>query len=389
MNSPPRVDGDTPRHGPTPSPLDLHVALAVTSWANGGGEQYVRSIYTNGRAMGLRATLIGSMPGWREEGLSHVPINASDKWSTRNHGVRAAALRAGPERRRHLAAIRGLAQETPIDIVHLQYKREQVLLTRQAKKVAPVVWSELGTFPRPGGILGFGLTKAYRRAAQDVDVIVCVSPAVRQDIAKVLAPRPPILTVIENGVDLERFRPADDAERARGRELFNLPPNNPVVLALSRLIGWKQMDLLVRLAPTLPEITFVIAGDGPERARLESLASHNVRLLGHVHDVGGLVRTADCAVICSEPNREGLPGVMLEYAATGLPIVALRGCVPTIYLEASGAIVADASDNLRIAILTALKAGCNQTGLHWAARHDISKSVAEYIDLFSSLRRRT
>ena len=85
----------------------------------------------------------------------------------------------------------------------------------------------------------------------------------------------------------------------------------------------------MRLPPILPQtgrrVQIVIAGEGPERDRLEQLASHlgvtdRVRFLGFRKDVGDLLAACDLVVLPS--LREGLSIALLEAMAAGKPIIA-------------------------------------------------------------------
>ena len=125
---------------------------------------------------------------------------------------------------------------------------------------------------------------------------------------------------IPNGVDVGRFAPA-------GR----FQPASPArtVLFLGRLDAQKGVDILLRawgdVVAQLPETTLAICGDGPEAATLRATAvqagvADHVRLLGAVPDPEMHLRAAVAFVLPSW--HEGLPNVLLEAMATGLPCVA-------------------------------------------------------------------
>jgi glycosyltransferase involved in cell wall biosynthesis len=132
---------------------------------------------------------------------------------------------------------------------------------------------------------------------------------------------------IPNGVDVDRFCPDPKARRqVRGalyvEEAF-------VWLAVGRLSPPKDypsmLHAFARLAEERPEALLLIAGDGPLRTNEEALAhdlglEDRVRFLGIRRDVPELMNAADAYVMSSA--WEGMPNVLLEAGATGLPIVA-------------------------------------------------------------------
>ena len=139
------------------------------------------------------------------------------------------------------------------------------------------------------------------------------------------------VTFVPNGIDPV---PAGDGERVR-REL-GIEPGAPLVGAVAVLRPQKGLELLIRAtavaARSVPRLRVVIAGEGPERARLEALAAElgvagQVTLLGRRSDVPDLLAAFDVAV--SSSWFEGSPLAMMEYMDAGLPIVATRvGGVP-------------------------------------------------------------
>ncbi len=114
-------------------------------------------------------------------------------------------------------------------------------------------------------------------------------------------------------VACDRFRPT-----GRAPEDF--------YLVLSALVPYKRIDRAVEAFRTL-DLPLVIAGDGPERARLESVASSNVRFLGRVDDRTAADLLARCRALVF-PGEEDFGLVPVEAQASGRPVIALgRGGV--------------------------------------------------------------
>jgi glycogen(starch) synthase len=109
------------------------------------------------------------------------------------------------------------------------------------------------------------------------------------------------------------------------------PPESPTIAYAGRLVPAKGVDLLLaaiaRLAPSFPELTLVVAGDGPLRPELEARA----RELGvaALVDFRGWVAPAElpetlagASVVAMPSRREGLPLVAVQAAMAARPIVA-------------------------------------------------------------------
>jgi glycosyltransferase involved in cell wall biosynthesis len=159
---------------------------------------------------------------------------------------------------------------------------------------------------------------------------VCISSLIRQELeeAGVEAER---LWSIPNGVDLERFRPAEPAERAALRASLGLPSEGPLVVYAGRLAPEKGPDVLLsawaRVHCALPSAHLAILGDGTLTGSLHEAAASlglgtSVTFAGAVQDVPAWLRAADVFAL---PSRtEGLPVALLEGMAAGLACVATR-----------------------------------------------------------------
>ena len=145
---------------------------------------------------------------------------------------------------------------------------------------------------------------------------------------------------IYNGVDLEQFRPGD-AETAR-REL-HLPLDRPVILFVGNFYRIKNPLVLPQALARLPAKSFplppvlAMVGGGPLEEDLRRLAER-LNLQDRVIFAGrtqaaGVARYMQAAdVLCLPSKNEGVPNVILEAFASGLPVVASRvGGIPEVH----------------------------------------------------------
>ena len=158
-------------------------------------------------------------------------------------------------------------------------------------------------------------------AAQHAQGMITVCQALKDILVGMGVPDSKVRT-LRNGVDLERFHPTD---RDQCRAELNV--SGRVLLSVGHLISRKGHDLVIRAMPSLPEFSLLVAGDGPERHRLEALAAElgvagRVRFLGSVApaDMTRLYNAGDALILAS--SREGWANVLLEAMACGTPVVA-------------------------------------------------------------------
>jgi glycosyltransferase involved in cell wall biosynthesis len=177
-----------------------------------------------------------------------------------------------------------------------------------------------------------------------------------------------------NGVDLDRYRPDPLAVRER------------TILHVGRLVEKKGTQDLIRAfcraAAAFPDARLLILGDGPLRPQLQAEAqalgyAERIRFAGHTpaEEVARQMRRAWLLAAPSRTARngdgEGLPNVVVEAAATGLPVVATRhaGIPEAVTDGVTGFLVAEADEQrLGDALLRLLADPALQAGFGAAAR---------------------
>lgn len=170
------------------------------------------------------------------------------------------------------------------------------------------------------------------------------------------------IKVIHNGMVA-----ADDVADAQ--------PHEPgLIVTVARLVAWKGVDHLIaavaQLAATQPRAHLLVLGDGPERARLESLAASTpglVTFAGHVprSEVHRQLARAEAFVLASA--YEGLPHVVLEAMSEGCPAVAAgAGGTPEVIRDGVDGLLVPYGDSAALAEALAQIIGSAETRARFA-----------------------
>ena len=174
------------------------------------------------------------------------------------------------------------------------------------------------------------LLMTERVASASANVVVCNSRSLRREVLALHIASASKLVLLgkgsSRGVDLERFHPG----RSPVRKHFGIPEDVPVIGFVGRLTRDKGIpELLEAFAAILreePSARLLLVGwfDAAEdalgvglRARIEG--HPNITCTGFVADTAPYYRAMDLMVLPS--LREGFPNVVLEAAATGIPVV--------------------------------------------------------------------
>jgi glycosyltransferase involved in cell wall biosynthesis len=240
------------------------------------------------------------------------------------HRVAWQARRApGATVAREVLQLRRLLDRVRPDIVHLHSSKAGLAGRLAVRGRLPTLfqphgWSWLAA-PR-GAIRA---TLAWERAAARwTTLFVCVgSGEAEQGHAYGLRGR---YTVVRSGVDLRRFRPADEADRHAARVDLSIPPDAPVAACIGRVTPQKGQDVLLTAWPAVlgrcPDARLVILGGGESRRSLAAQAPPSTLFHDPVRDVRPWYAAADVVVL---PSRwEGLSLTLLEALASGRPVVA-------------------------------------------------------------------
>jgi len=186
----------------------------------------------------------------------------------------------------------------------------------------PVILSAIHSTGWPDGI-----GRLNRMLTPITDAFIAVAASHGEFLANNLKLASDRVAVIPNGVDTQRFAPVSDVAGIR-REL-GISPLDPVVGIVAALRPEKNHELFLemsaRVARQMPNARFLIVGDGPCRATLESRArelgvDRQTRFLGSRNDVPRLLAAFDVFALTS--HIEANPLSILEAMSVGRPVVA-------------------------------------------------------------------
>jgi glycosyltransferase involved in cell wall biosynthesis len=220
-----------------------------------------------------------------------------------------------------------------------------------AGRIPVVITYHAATLVRPGGIIRWLVTLAYR-AAQYLTLartraIIAVSPYVKMTLSKRLAGK---VQVIPNSVS--HVSPQNHVGGKGLVFVANLEPTH----------SWKGLDLILqglviarRSYGITPEL--VVVGDGTDRPRyerhvreldLDGLVRFTGRLVGSERDQ--VVRQAAAQVVYPTTANDGMPTVLLEGWAQGLPVIAAAiGAITTLVDDHHNGVLAAPNDPAALA----------------------------------------
>jgi glycosyltransferase involved in cell wall biosynthesis len=175
------------------------------------------------------------------------------------------------------------------------------------------------------------------------DRVIAISHAVREILVQD-GIRPDRIEIVHSGIDAGLVR---GTEKAGVRAALGLAPGTRIAANVAALVGHKDQATLVAAAGTLheslPDLHWVIAGEGPLRAPLERQIrdaglTGRVHLLGNIGNPWGLIAESDVFVMPS--REEGLGTSVLDAIALDVPVAAtMAGGIPEILGDGAGLLV--------------------------------------------------
>ncbi len=302
----------------------------------------------------------------------------------------------------------GFLRAARADIVH-GYLFGTEIICRLAGRIARtplVIGSERNAnySIRRHHILGLRLT------GRCVDAIIANSHAGAESNARVFGQPLSKYRVVHNGVDTDRFKPADSTLL---REQLSISSGCPVVGAFANFKKQKNHAMLFRafryVLDSIPDARLLLVGERPvdSRGRLDSYRTQlddlveeleigrRCLFLGHRNDVERLYPVCDITVLAS--LHEGTPNVLLESMACGVPVVATNVC-DNAYVVREGEVgyLVSVGDEMgmaqRIKSLigdAALRQAMGRRACSWVTAEFSTKQLAErteavYVELLAS-----
>lgn len=369
-----------------PAAARAHVAHILSSFAMGGQERMALDLATGQVRAGYRVTALSLAP----------PPDGPLAAEFRAVGAaveRVARPRPGVDPVLLVRLARWL-RRNGVDLAHT-HNRMALIYGAPAAKLAraSVVHTKHGYNPRGGTRLWAG-----KLAGLCVDAFVAVSSETAEFARRRSEVDERRLSVIPNGVELTRFRP-EPAARERVRAELGIREETFVAGTVGRTAVEKNQALLLRaVAPLLgPGAHLIVAGDGPLLSALSELSralgvAPFVHLLGARRDVPDVLNALDAFVLSS--TIEGLPLVILEAMATGLPVISTSiGGIPNVIEEGVTGFLVPVGDEERLrARVAELRA---DPGLRHAlgsrarsdavTRFSAQRMGRDYIDLYERL----
>jgi glycosyltransferase involved in cell wall biosynthesis len=239
------------------------------------------------------------------------------------------------------------------DIAHFQ-GREPVLM-----EIARRLRTTRLVYTHRGGVKAYSPPKRIRhrligRSLRNFDALSANTAQSARAASEIFRIPQDEFHVVYNGVDFSLLDPSSDAKRMRAE--VGLPSDVVVVGTCAKLLALKRIDRLIRAtAAVSPEVHCLVIGDGPERSKLEQLATglgigRRMTFVGLRDSVGDYLQLIDVFALPSGPD-EGFGNSLVEAMGTGIASIIFAdggGLLEHICNGHTGLIAADQGDFERL-----------------------------------------
>jgi glycosyltransferase involved in cell wall biosynthesis len=358
------------------------VKLLAVNWRDlknpdaGGAEVHLQEILTRLVAKGHEATLFCAnfAGGSREETYDGIHVQRRGTWYNANYVLPVA--------------VRSYLKENPCDIVIEDINKIPFFLPMfVTQRVVAVVPHLFGTTvfreTNPLFALYVYLWERFIPFVYEMCRFVAISPSTKQDLMKrgIASNR---IEVSLCGLDHGTYRLLDGVARFE----------DPTIIHFGRIRKYKSIDVVIRafaeVRQTIPNAKLIIAGDGPDRPELESLAAKldlgdAVRFLGVVSNADLIDLLNRSHLFINASSKEGWGLTVVEANACGLPVIAsnrpgLKDSVKhgeTGFLVEYGRPRAFADKALEILLNQELWKSMSAAALHWAQSLTWNRTAGE------------
>jgi glycosyltransferase involved in cell wall biosynthesis len=227
----------------------------------------------------------------------------------------------GPSVAAETARLGRVVESADPGVVHLHSSKAGLAGRLSVRGSRPTLFQPHAWSFQVGGTLA-PLARAWeRKAGRWTDLFVCCGHAELE--AGRAAGVQGAAEVVSNSIDVDRYTPAGQAERAAARDRLGLG-DEPLVVCVGRLSHQKGQDLLLDAWPevhaAVPAATLALVGDGPDREVLSSRGLPQVLFLGSRDDVADWLAASNVVAV---PSRYDCPSLaLLEALARERPAVA-------------------------------------------------------------------
>ncbi|ANH40211.1 GDP-mannose-dependent alpha-(1-6)-phosphatidylinositol monomannoside mannosyltransferase [Nocardioides dokdonensis FR1436] len=328
-------------------PRVLHTSIPTSEGTAGVLLTYVKDQVERGWSV----TVACPSEGWL--GYSAREVGAEVLWFD-------ATREPGPSVAEEVGRYARIVAEVEPDLVHLHSSKAGLVGRLAVRSEVPTIFQPHGwSFLAGNGLKSRLATRWERWAARRwTDQLICVSDgeAAMGREHGVLAP----VSVVPNGVDLERFTLTDTDERREARRALGLHERAPTAVCIGRLSAQKGQHVLLDAWPAvlreLPDARLVLVGSGPDEAELRERAAslEGVQMVGPRSDVPTWLSAADVVVFPSQ--YEGAALAPMEAMAAGRSVIAswIEGIEESLPYECGAMVRPDRPDEFAEAILTRL-----------------------------------